>query len=195
MRIAARRGGQRGRPGRFPDSSTSPGSGDAGRRARGEGHGDPYLETLTFARTGNATDGFITLRAFPGHTPILDGTGVPGDHMVLIASQSYVKLIGFEIRNHLQVNDGSGVRITGSGAHIEIRQNRIHDVRGVDAMGITVYGTSPTAPSVTSSSTETRSRIRAPQISISARALRRSTGATRPAGRDRASSTWIAARV
>ena len=108
--------------------------------------GTPYLEKLTFTRSGNATDGFITLQAFPGHTPILDGTGVPGDHMVLIESQSYVKLIGFEIRNHLQVNDGSGVRITGSGAHIEIRQNRIHDVRGVDAMGITVYGTSPTAP-------------------------------------------------
>ncbi len=108
--------------------------------------GTPYLEKVTFARSGNATDGFITLQAFPGHTPILDGTGVPGDHMVLIESQSYVKLIGFEIWNHLQVNDGSGVRITGSGTHIEIRRNRIHDVRGVDAMGITVYGTSPTTP-------------------------------------------------
>src|SRR6185369_5336514 len=64
--------------------------------------------------------------------------------MVLIDSRSYVKLVGFEIRNNLGVNDGSGVRILGSGSHIEIRDNEIHDIRGDDAMGITVYGTAAT---------------------------------------------------
>ncbi len=88
---------------------------------------------------------FDSLMAFPGHRPILDGTGVSGSHMVLIRSKSYVRLIGFEIRNNLGVDDGSGVRIVGAGSHIEIRDNRIHDMRGRDAMGITVYGTSRTA--------------------------------------------------
>ena len=100
-----------------------------------------YFEKLSFVRSGNPTDGFITLQALPGHQPILDGTDVSGRHLVLIDSLSYIKLVGLEIRNNLDVNDGSGVRVTGSGSHIEIRNNRIHDMRGVDAMAITVYGT------------------------------------------------------
>ena len=105
----------------------------------------PFFEKISFPRSGNKVRGFITLMAFPGHRPILDGTGVSGSNMVLIRSKSYIRLIGFEIRNNLGVNDGSGVRIVGAGAHIEIRDNRIHDMRGRDAMGITVYGTSRTA--------------------------------------------------
>ena len=105
----------------------------------------PFFEKIFFPRSGNQARGFITLVAFPGHRPILDGTGVSGSDMVLIDSKRYVRLIGFEIRNNLGVNDGSGVRIVGAGSHIEVRDNRIHDMRGRDAMGITVYGTSRTA--------------------------------------------------
>lgn len=102
----------------------------------------PYFEKIQFPSSGDAAAGPITLEAFPGDSPVLDGTGVSGANMVLIQNRSYVKLIGFEIRNNLNVNDGSGVRILGSGSNIEIRDNRIHDVRGSHAMGITVYGTS-----------------------------------------------------
>lgn len=101
----------------------------------------PYFEKLVFPRSGDASSGHITLEAAPGETPVLDGTGVTGDHMVLIDSRSYVKVIGFEIRNLLGARDGSGVRVLGAGSHIEIRRNRIHDIRGTSAMGITVYGT------------------------------------------------------
>jgi cysteine-rich repeat protein/parallel beta-helix repeat protein len=103
----------------------------------------PYFEKLSFPRSGAADAGPITLEAAPGERPILDGTGLPGANMVLIENRSYVKLIGFEIRNNLGVDDGSGVRILGAGSHIEVRGNRIHDIRGRDAMGITVYGTEP----------------------------------------------------
>ena len=103
-----------------------------------------YFEKLSFPHGGSAGGGYITLQAGSGQSPILDGTGVSGSNMVLIDTQSYVKLIGFEIRNNLKVNDGSGVRILGSGSNIEIRNNRIHDIRGRSAMGITVYGTAPT---------------------------------------------------
>ena len=105
----------------------------------------PFFEKISFPRSGNQAEGFITLMAFPGHRPILDGTGVSGSDMVLIRSKSYIRLIGFKIRNNLGVNDGSGVRIVGAGSHVEVRDNRIHDMRGRDAMGITVYGTSRTA--------------------------------------------------
>lgn len=101
----------------------------------------PYFEKISFPASGSAGSGYITLQAAAGHSPVIDGTGVSGDDMVLIDTRSYVKLIGFEIRNNLGVNDGSGVRILGSGSHIEIRDNEIHEIRGSHAMGITVYGT------------------------------------------------------
>lgn len=104
-----------------------------------------YSEKIHFPRSGNATAGPIVLRAFPGHSPAIDGRGVPGSNMVLINDKSYVTLDGFEIRNNLNVKDGSGVRIIGAGSNIAICYNTIHDVRGDDAMGITVYGTSETA--------------------------------------------------
>ena len=67
--------------------------------------------------------------------------------LVLIDSRSWVRIGGFELRNGLGVSDGSGVRILGSGSHIDIEVlgDEIHDVRGTHAMGITVYGTDPIA--------------------------------------------------
>ncbi len=66
--------------------------------------------------------------------------------MVLMENVSYVRITGFEISNNTRVKDGSGVRVIGAGSHIEITDNRIHDMRGKNAMGITVYGTSITTP-------------------------------------------------
>jgi len=105
--------------------------------------GGPYHEKIVFPASGSAMDGFITLEACPGERPVLDGSGVVGEHMVLIDGKSYVRIRGFEIRDHLDVNDGSGVRVSGSGSHIEILDNEIHEIRGQHAMGITVYATEP----------------------------------------------------
>jgi len=99
-----------------------------------------YREKLVFPHGGKA-GGWITLRAYPGASPILDGRGVAGADMVAIHDLSYVRLVGFEIRDDLGVDDGSGVRVTGSGTSIQILDNVIHAIRGVSAMGITVYGT------------------------------------------------------
>ncbi|MBI3987962.1 MAG: PD40 domain-containing protein, partial [Lentisphaerae bacterium] len=104
-----------------------------------------YYEKLTFPRSGSAADGWITLRATPGETPILDGTGVSGPIMVLIDGQSFIRVSGFEIRNNTGLTDGSGIRVLGASRNIEILTNAIHDMRGVNAMAITVYGTSATA--------------------------------------------------
>ncbi|MFQ5512100.1 MAG: right-handed parallel beta-helix repeat-containing protein [Candidatus Krumholzibacteriia bacterium] len=102
-----------------------------------------YNEKVVFASSGDAMLGPIVLRADPGAAtpPVLDGTGVAGANMILIDTKSYVQVIGFEIVNNLGVNDGSGIRVLGSGTDIELRDNVIHEIRGKHAMGITVYGT------------------------------------------------------
>jgi len=102
--------------------------------------GGPYFERVTFPQSGSEAGGFITLRSAAGERAIIDGTGVPGDHLVTIRSKSWVRVQGLELRNNLEVNDGSAVRVEGAGSHIEIRDNRMHELRGQDAMGITVYG-------------------------------------------------------
>jgi len=81
----------------------------------------------------------IVLKGQPG--AILSGKSVSGANMILIEDQSHVQVIGFEIRDNLEVKDGSGIRVEGKGSHIELRNNRIHNIRGRDAMGITIYGT------------------------------------------------------
>ncbi len=103
-----------------------------------------YFEKVEFPASG-LLGSSIELRAKTGHSPILDGTGVSGANMILIDSKSYVQVSGLEIRNNTGVTDGSGIRILGGGAGIEIRDNTIHDILGRNAMGITVYGTSATA--------------------------------------------------
>jgi cysteine-rich repeat protein len=103
----------------------------------------PYFEKLVFPRSG-APGAPIRLEAWPGEQPVVDGTGIAGDDLILIADRSWVEVVGFELRNDLGVNDGSGIRVVGAGSHIELRRNRIHDVRGKNAMGITVFATAPT---------------------------------------------------
>jgi hypothetical protein len=103
-----------------------------------------YYEKLTIPTSGNAASGYITLRAYPGESVILDGQGVSGKNMLYMKNKDYIKIAGFEIRNNLNVSDGSGIRLEGYGDFIEIRDCKIHAIRGTDAMGITVYGTSAT---------------------------------------------------
>ncbi len=102
----------------------------------------PYYEQVYFPNSGNASAGYITLMAYPGDHPILDGSKGRRSNMIAIKNQNYIRVIGFEIRNLKNVNDGSAIRISGYGSHIEIRNNTIHNIQGTSAMGITVYGTS-----------------------------------------------------
>ena len=104
-----------------------------------------YQEQIVFPNSGNAVDGPIELRAQAGHFPILDGSGFTGGNMVLIQNKSFIVVAGLEIANLSEVNDGSGIRILGSGDRLSLIGNEIHHILGDDAMGITVYGTGATA--------------------------------------------------
>src|SRR5688572_9497285 len=51
-----------------------------------------YGEKIAFPASGCEAGGFITLQPYAAEVPVLDGTGVAGDNMVLIQNRSYVKL-------------------------------------------------------------------------------------------------------
>ena len=114
-----------------------------------------YNEYVTFRNSGSSGN-YIVLQNYAGHTPVIDGTGLPisGEvGLVTIANKQYVKLIGFEIRN-LKAGGASsafpqGISVRGNGAFIEIRNNKVHDIenscRRCGAHGIAVYGRDPNA--------------------------------------------------
>ena len=108
--------------------------------------GGTYNERIRFVNSGNSRSGYIVLRNFRDEQVILDGTGIPGRNIVLIENKHHLRMIGFEIINNLNVRDGSGIRILGHGHHLAIRDNVIHEMRGRNAMAITVYGTSTERP-------------------------------------------------
>ena len=104
-----------------------------------------YNERVSFPRDG-LPGSPITLRSASvrGGRAVLDGTGLGHGDMVLLDGRSHLRVEGLEIRNLLGASDASGVRILGSGSDLVLRDLWIHDIRGDDAMGITVYGTEDT---------------------------------------------------
>lgn len=102
-----------------------------------------YNEKLTVNVSGDATDGYITFQA-EGHV-VINGAGINNPDIINLNNQNYVQIIGFNIENDLHVADGSGIRMNGRDDHVNLLNNTIHNITGVSAMAITVYGTDPTA--------------------------------------------------
>ncbi|WP_372633988.1 right-handed parallel beta-helix repeat-containing protein [Cohnella sp.] len=119
--------------------------------------GGVYNQKLKITRSGSASAGPITFRNYDSQTAILDGTGLSvasEDSLIEIRDASYIVVSGFEIRN-LQTSTKNrvpmGIFVHGAGSHIEIRNNKIHNIKntatlssnlaGRDAHGIAVYGT------------------------------------------------------
>ena len=91
--------------------------------------GGIYNEHVSTGNNGNATYGYIVFSAYPGETPVIDGTGVTTWNNGFIVSHSYIKLIGLEIRNW---ND-CGILVEGSD-HLEFSDCEIHHSTGGIAM-------------------------------------------------------------
>jgi hypothetical protein len=80
--------------------------------------------------------------------------------MMLLNSVSYVRIQGLEIRNNRTDNSRivpAGIRVFGSGSHIEILNNNVHDIeqnstyqvksgQGANGFGVAVYGTDAKTP-------------------------------------------------
>jgi Right handed beta helix region len=125
--------------------------------------GGVYQERVTVNSSGNARDGYLTLRSYPSETAILDGghlTPEGRSGMLVILNTSYVRIQGFEIRNY-RTDDRRrtpmGISVLGAGTHIELLNNNVHHIeqtfaerdapgRGGNGFGIAVYGTDAKKP-------------------------------------------------
>ncbi len=114
---------------------------------------EPYSELISFVRSGNESDGYIVLMAYPGEHPVIDATNVNlgGSWrvgIVSIVNKNYIEINGFEIRN-LITSDGdkfpAGIWVLGKSHDIRILNNKIHNIEHHDsdagAHGLAVYGT------------------------------------------------------
>jgi hypothetical protein len=125
--------------------------------------GGVYEELVSINNSGNASDGFITLRSFPGETAVLDaGHFTPAGRgaILTIHNKSYVRIEGFEIRNFHTAEHRLtplGISVIGSGSHIELLKNNVHHIEqtfdgrdgpghGANGFGIAVYGTDAKTP-------------------------------------------------
>ena len=95
-----------------------------------------YTESVNIGMSGSAAAGPVTFQNYPGEKAILDGTGLkpPTDQNGLfnIIGRSYVTIAGFEIRNYVTSSSSAvpaGIWVTGSGSHIKILNNIVHDIK------------------------------------------------------------------
>ena len=86
--------------------------------------GGTYSEVVAINVSGSAGAGYITFQSYPGETAILDGTGKTpsgSQGMFSVIDKSYIKIIGFEIRNFKITNANNvpmGIWVTGASHHI-----------------------------------------------------------------------------
>lgn len=117
--------------------------------------GGVYEEFVHIRRSGSATEGFITFRAYPGERPILEGKNLKPsddhDSLLLISKASFIAVHGFEIRGLSTYSANhyiSGFKVNGGGSYISIINNNIHSISNHssngNAHGLVVYGDSIT---------------------------------------------------
>jgi Right handed beta helix region len=126
-------------------------------------HGGVYEELVTLKASGNASEGFITFRSYPDETAILDASRITPSArsaVLMIENKSYVRIVGFEIRNFRTAEHQLvplGISVIGAGSHIELLKNNVHHIeqtfdgrdapgRGGNGFGIAVYGTDAKTP-------------------------------------------------
>jgi hypothetical protein len=125
--------------------------------------GGVYEERITINVSGDARNGYVTFRSYPGETAILDGGNLTPESrsgMLVILNKSYIRIQGLEIRNY-RTNDRRrtpmGISVLGAGAHIQLLRNNVHHIeqtfsgrdapgRGGNGFGIAVYGTDANTP-------------------------------------------------
>ena len=125
--------------------------------------GGVYEELVSINASGNASDGFITFRSYPGETAVLEAehfTPSGRQGVLTIHNQSYVRIEGFEIRNFHTAEHRLvplGISVMGAGSHIELLKNNVHHIEqtfpgrdapgsGGNGLGIAVYGTIAKTP-------------------------------------------------
>lgn len=107
--------------------------------------GGIYEERVRIKTSGNAADGYITFRSYPGETAVLDAAHFTPDGrsaILTIHNRSYITIEGFEIRNYRTAErqlTPMGISVMGAGSHIDLLKNNVHNIEqtfnGRDAPG------------------------------------------------------------
>ena len=84
--------------------------------------GGTYHEHVYIGNAGG-TEGYVIFAAFPGETPIIDGTGVTESQSGVVIDGPYIKLIGLEVCNW----EENGIWVE-SAPFLEIADCMVHDV-------------------------------------------------------------------
>ncbi len=91
--------------------------------------GGTYNERVAITKSGSPGN-YITFAAYPGQTPIIDGTGLVGnwDGIIHITSANWIKVIGFTVKNSVW----NGIMIDELGgsrsSNIIIQNNLVRDI-------------------------------------------------------------------
>jgi parallel beta-helix repeat protein len=88
--------------------------------------GGTYNETLTIWNKNGSSGAWYTVKAYPGETPIMDGTGKSGNGVIVIGGSnpnvsSYIRIEGLEVKN----GGVNGIFLYDA-HHIEILKNNVH---------------------------------------------------------------------
>lgn len=118
--------------------------------------GGKYYEKVSFPKSGRA-DKNITLKAYPGETPIIDGTGLSitgKEALVTIRKVNYITFEGFDVCNYkssapwVNIN---GILADEGSSNIIIRKNKIYNIEhnvnpedGRSGHGIEIIGNTST---------------------------------------------------
>ncbi|WP_143306206.1 right-handed parallel beta-helix repeat-containing protein [Chitinophaga vietnamensis] len=96
--------------------------------------GGIYYEQLVFPHSGTS-DAWITVKAYPGEKPVIDGSYITVDgwkSLVAISNTRYLSLEGFDICNLISNafnTDPEGIAINGDSHHINIKNCNIYNIK------------------------------------------------------------------
>ena len=95
--------------------------------------GGTYSEKVVISKPG-ILGKYITLKAFPGETPVIDGTGliVNGtEGLITVNAVKFIIVQGFTTCNFTatdQSGDPKGILVEGGGDYIQIRNNTVYNI-------------------------------------------------------------------
>ena len=99
--------------------------------------------------SGNSSAGYITFTNYPGETAIVDGTGYTGsfDHgLIHCLDRSYIKIVGFEVRNGSSTSSSFGPvgifvqSFSNAGSNIQVLSNYVHNITNTAASNGNAHG-------------------------------------------------------
>ena len=91
-----------------------------------------YPETVQFQNSGSKSGGYIVFRNYQSDVVNLDPGYFKG------RSKSYIKVIGFHVKNPLPENPG--IEFLGDGSYVEIRNNEVTSCHNFDAAAVRIGG-------------------------------------------------------